>query len=113
MGERLRRLQRERMRVREARRGVDERHEKLLGALLALGELPDAIAAHHVLGGHLDARGPLECGNEEIVLEHRQVVVLGRPVRGDGVQDVRRLLGIEGLVIGGRVPGQHGLCHAD
>ena len=66
-----------------------------------------------MLGGQLSSRGPLERGREEVVREHRQLVVLGRPVRRDRIEDVGRFLRVERLVVRGGIPGQHRLRHAD
>ena len=89
----------------------DEVEQELLRHVGALRELPDGVDPHHVLARPPRPPRPLQCRDEEDVVGHRQLVVLRGAIGGDGVEDVRRLAGVQRLIVRRGVPAQHRRVH--
>src|SRR6266545_3335020 len=85
--------------------GVDVVDEELLRPLLVLGEVPDGVAVHHVLGREPVGR-PLERGHELDLLRHLRVFLLGGARHRDGVEDEGELAGQDAAVVRRRIPGE-------
>src|SRR5207248_5869361 len=84
---------------------VDVVDQELLGTVLVLGEVPDDIAIHHVLGGDAAHRAAQRPRDHDLAL-NRKVLALGLTRDGDGVRNVRDAPGEHGLVVGWWRPGE-------
>src|SRR5438105_1907815 len=84
---------------------IDVVDQELLGTVLVLGEVPDDIAIHHVLGGDAAHRAAQRPRDHDLAL-NREVLALGLTRDGDGVRNVRDAPGEHGLVVGWWRPGE-------
>src|SRR5690242_4136945 len=91
---------------------ADQVEQELLGDIRALRKLPDDVDAHDVLARPPRPARALERRHEEGFVRHGELVILRRAVRGDRVEDIARLAGVERLVVGRGIPAHDRQVHS-